>query len=60
MSAVVFEDLIRPCLRNRIIDKTAIINSVTVATGTLCVFMVYIVEKLGGIIQVSNSNYFLQ
>ncbi|XP_021923924.1 sodium-coupled monocarboxylate transporter 2-like [Zootermopsis nevadensis] len=57
MGAVVFEDLIRPCLRSEINDKTAnnIIKFVVVVIGVLCVLIVFVVDKLGSVLQLTLS-----
>jgi hypothetical protein len=54
IGAVLFEDFIRPCLRKKINDKTAnnIIKFVVVIIGTLCVLIVFVVDKLGAVLQV--------
>lgn len=57
LGATLFEDFIRPCLRNKLSDKTAnnIIKCVVVIIGAICVFVVYIVDKLGAVLQLSLS-----
>lgn len=58
LGATLFEDFIRPCLRNKLTDKTAnnIIKCVVVIIGAVCVFVVYIVDKLGTVLQVRWIN----
>jgi hypothetical protein len=57
IGAVLFEDFIRPCLRNKINDKTAnnIIKFVVVIIGALCVLIVFVVDKLGAVLQVRKT-----
>jgi Na+/proline symporter len=54
LGATLFEDFIRPCLKNKIADKTAntIIKSIVVVIGGICMLTVYVVDKLGGILEV--------
>jgi hypothetical protein len=57
MGAVLFEDFIRPCLRSTVNDKTAnnIIKFVVVIIGVLCVLIVFVVDKLGAVLQVRKT-----
>lgn len=57
MSAVVLEDFIKPFVK-RPLSETAInwiMRSVVVSVGTLCVFLVYIVEHMGTVLQLTMS-----
>ncbi|XP_075144984.1 solute carrier family 5 member brother of rumpel [Haematobia irritans] len=57
MSAVVLEDFVKPFV-NRQLSETAInwiMRSVVVSVGTLCVFLVYIVEHMGTVLQLTMS-----
>lgn len=57
MSAVVLEDFIKPFVK-RPLSETAInwiMRSVVVVTGTMCVFLVYIVEHMGTVLQLTMS-----
>jgi Na+/proline symporter len=56
LGATLFEDFIRPCMRNKIADKTAnrIVQSIVVIVGCICIAIVFIVDKLGAILQVSK------
>lgn len=54
LGATLFEDFIRPCFRNTLSDKLAnnIIKCVVVVIGALCVLIVFVVDKLGAVLQV--------
>jgi Na+/proline symporter len=54
LGATLFEDFIRPCMRNKIADKTAtrIVQSIVVIVGFICIGIVFIVDKMGAILQV--------
>ncbi|XP_013099176.2 sodium-coupled monocarboxylate transporter 1 [Stomoxys calcitrans] len=57
MSAVVLEDFVKPFVK-RPLSETAInwiMRSVVVSMGTLCVFLVYIVEHMGTVLQLTMS-----
>ncbi|XP_005186212.1 sodium-coupled monocarboxylate transporter 1 [Musca domestica] len=57
MSAVVLEDFIKPFVK-RPLSETAInwiMRSVVVSVGVLCVFLVYIVEHMGTVLQLTMS-----
>jgi Na+/proline symporter len=56
LGATLFEDFIRPCMRNKIADSTAnrIVQSIVVIVGLICIGIVFIVDKLGAILQVSK------
>ncbi|KAJ4433272.1 hypothetical protein ANN_15531 [Periplaneta americana] len=57
LSATLFEDFIRPCLKNKISDKTAnnIIKCLVIIAGAVCVLNVLVVDKLGSVLQLSMS-----
>lgn len=54
MSGVIYEDMIKPCLRNSLSEVAAsrTMKATVVAIGTVCMALVFLVEKLGGLIQV--------
>lgn len=54
LGATLFEDFIRPCMKNKVADNTAnsIIKSIVVITGGICILTVFVVDKLGSILQV--------
>jgi len=54
LGATLFEDFVRPCLKNNTANKTAnnIIKTIVVVTGVICILIVFVVDKLGGILQV--------
>nr|CAD7447631.1 unnamed protein product [Timema bartmani] len=56
MTGVIFEDLIRPMYKGPISESTAslIMKIVVVIIGTCCVGLVFLVDKLGTIVQVSR------
>jgi nitrate/nitrite transporter NarK len=56
LGASLFEDFIRPCIGNKIADRTAnrIVQSIVVIVGCICIAIVFIVDKLGAILQVSK------
>ncbi|XP_076224195.1 sodium-coupled monocarboxylate transporter 2 isoform X2 [Nomia melanderi] len=57
MSGVIYEDMIKPCLRNSLSDVAAsrTMKATVVAIGTVCMALVFLVEKLGGLIQAGKS-----
>ncbi|KZC08682.1 Sodium-coupled monocarboxylate transporter 2 [Dufourea novaeangliae] len=57
MSGVIYEDMIKPCLRDPISEVAAsrIMKIMVVVIGTVCVAFVFLVEKLGGLIQAGKS-----
>jgi len=54
MAGVIFEDLIRPMTKKPISEKRAslIMKVIVVVIGTICVGLVFVVEKMGTIVQV--------
>jgi insulin-like growth factor 2 mRNA-binding protein 1 len=61
LGATLFEDFVRPCLRNKISDKTVnnIIKCVVVIIGALCVLIVFVVDKLGAVLQVEVTKLYV-
>ncbi|XP_076643027.1 sodium-coupled monocarboxylate transporter 2 [Halictus rubicundus] len=57
MSGVIFEDIIRPCLRGPVsnVATSRTMKATVVAIGIVCVALVFLVEKLGGLIQAGKS-----
>ncbi|PSN35895.1 hypothetical protein C0J52_18975 [Blattella germanica] len=57
MAATMYEDFIQPCMRRKISEKTAsyIIRFVVLLIGVICVLMVFVVERLGGILQLAYT-----
>ncbi|KAG8229116.1 hypothetical protein J437_LFUL009585 [Ladona fulva] len=57
MAGVMYEDFIRPNLKVKISEERAshIMKVICIIIGVLCVCMVFIVEHLGAVIQVSGS-----
>ena len=54
MSGVIYEDMIKPCLKKPLSDVAAsrIMKVTVVIIGVICVGLVFLVEKLSGLIQV--------
>lgn len=54
MSGVIYEDMIKPCLKRPISDTAAsrIMKVVVVVIGALCVALVFVVQHLSSLIQV--------
>ncbi|XP_076278532.1 sodium-coupled monocarboxylate transporter 2 isoform X2 [Lasioglossum baleicum] len=57
MAGVIFEDMIRPYLRGPVSDVAAsrTMKATVVVIGAICVGLVFLVEKLGGLIQAGKS-----
>lgn len=57
MSAVVLEDFVKPFMRRPLSDTAInwIMRSVVVVVGALCVCLVYIVEHMGTVLQLTMS-----
>lgn len=57
MSGVIYEDMIKPCFRNPIsnVGASRIMKATVVIIGAICVGLVFMVEKLSGLIQVRRS-----
>lgn len=57
MSAVVLEDFFKPFVKRPLSNRTInwIMRLVVICTGTLCVALVVIVEKLGTVLQLTMS-----
>lgn len=54
MSGVIYEDMIKPCLKKPVSETGAsrIMKFTVVVIGIICVALVFLVEKLSGLIQV--------
>jgi insulin-like growth factor 2 mRNA-binding protein 1 len=54
LGATLFEDFVRPCLDIKLSDRTSnsIIKLIVIIVGAVCVLLVFLVDKVGGIIQV--------
>jgi Na+/proline symporter len=54
LGATIFEDFVRPFLDINFSARTSnnIIKLIVVIVGGVCVLMVFLVEKIGGIVQV--------
>ncbi|RLU19628.1 hypothetical protein DMN91_008185 [Ooceraea biroi] len=57
MSGVIYEDMIKPCLRKPIsnVGASRIMKATVVIIGAICVGLVFMVEKLSGLIQAGKS-----
>ncbi|KAJ9575563.1 hypothetical protein L9F63_007571, partial [Diploptera punctata] len=57
LGATLFEDFVRPCIKKSVTDETInkIIKCVVVAIGAVCLFLVFIVDKFGSVLQLSTS-----
>ncbi|XP_069699584.1 sodium-coupled monocarboxylate transporter 1-like [Periplaneta americana] len=57
LAGTMYEDFIQPCLRRKVSEKIAsyILRIMVFIIGAICVFMVFIVEKLGGILQLAYA-----
>lgn len=57
LAGTMYEDFIRPCMKHNVTEKCAsyILRLVVVLIGTICVLMVFVVEKLGGILQLAYT-----
>lgn len=57
MAAVVLEDFYKPFFKTKLTEKrTYLLMKMTVLiTGTICVGLVFVVEKLGPVLQASNN-----
>ncbi|XP_078050254.1 sodium-coupled monocarboxylate transporter 2 isoform X2 [Augochlora pura] len=57
MSGVIFEDMIKPWLRGPISDTAAsrTMKATVIVIGIVCMALVFLVEKLGGLIQAGKS-----
>jgi Na+/proline symporter len=57
LAGTMYEDFIRPCMKYNITEKCAsyILRFVVLVIGTICVLMVFVVERLGGILQVTTA-----
>lgn len=57
LAGTMYEDFIRPCMKYNVTEKCAsyILRLVVIVIGTICVLMVFVVEKLGGILQLAYT-----
>ncbi|XP_058793324.1 sodium-coupled monocarboxylate transporter 1-like [Phymastichus coffea] len=57
MSGVIYEDMIKPCLKKPMSDVGAsrVMKITVVVIGVICVALVFLVEKLSGLIQAGKS-----
>ncbi|PSN54836.1 hypothetical protein C0J52_02935 [Blattella germanica] len=57
LAATIFEDFVRPWLRSDEDERTGnyIMKTIVFVVGVICVFLVVIVEKLGGVLEISYS-----
>ncbi|KAI4465465.1 sodium-coupled monocarboxylate transporter [Holotrichia oblita] len=57
MTGVIFEDLIKPYVKRPLSEAKAsfLMKIIVVIIGTICVAMVFVVEKMGALIQASGS-----
>lgn len=57
MSAVVLEDFVKPFVKRPLSDsaKNWIMRSVVIGVGALCVCLVYVVERMGTVLQLTMS-----
>lgn len=57
MSAVVLEDFVKPFVKKPLSEQATnwVMRSVVVVIGVICVFMVYVVEKMGTVLQLTMS-----
>lgn len=56
MSAVVLEDFYKPFFRKQLTEKQAyaLMKLTVIIMGVVCVGMVFVVEKLGAVLQVAQ------
>ncbi|KAF7285221.1 hypothetical protein GWI33_011544 [Rhynchophorus ferrugineus] len=57
MTGVIFEDLIKPRIKEPLTESQAslLMKVIVVVVGTICVGLVFVVEKLGALIQAAGS-----
>lgn len=57
MTGVIFEDLIKPRIRKPLTEAQAsfLMKIIVVVIGSICVGLVFVVEKMGALIQASWS-----
>ena len=60
LGATLFEDFVRPYIKKGVSDATIsnILKCVVVIIGGACLLLVFIVDKLGSILQVGTMNIF--
>ena len=56
LAATIYEDFVRPCLKGNENERLGniIMRTIVLVVGIACVFLVVIVEKLGGVLEVST------
>lgn len=61
MAGVIYEDLIKPHLSQPLseVNASRLIKAVVIIIGTICTILVFVVEKLGMLIQVTQNNIYL-
>lgn len=59
MAAVVLEDFYRPCFKKPLSQRHTkiLMRSTVIFMGIVCVALVFVVEKLGAVLQVPNYNF---
>lgn len=57
VSGTIYEDFVVKMFHVKFSESTAsiIMKCIVIVTGVICVALVFIIEKLGGILQVSNE-----
>lgn len=57
MSAIVLEDFVKPCMTGKLSERATniIMRAVVLIFGFICVGLVFIVEKLGTVLQVGKK-----
>ncbi|KAJ9575564.1 hypothetical protein L9F63_007572, partial [Diploptera punctata] len=57
LGATLFEDFVRPCIKKSVTDETInkMIKCVVVAIGSVCLLLVFIVDKFGSVLQLATS-----
>lgn len=58
MAAVVLEDFYKTCFKKKLTDEQTYIlmKSSVVVLGVICVVLVFLVEKMGAVLQVNHNN----
>lgn len=58
MSAIVLEDFVKPSINKKMSNRTVelIIKAVVLIFGAVCVALVFVVERLGTVLQVGVVN----
>lgn len=57
MTGVIFEDIIKPKIKKPLTEAQAsfLMKVIVVVIGSICVALVFVVEKMGALIQASGS-----